>query len=69
MVNFIFCNEGDDFYGSFSMFLDNSKEIKISGKSLKEIRIEGCKSHEKASYELAGTDTGALAESDEQKIW
>ena len=46
MVNFIFCNEGDDFYGSFSMFLDNSKEIKISGKSLKEIRIEGCKSHD-----------------------
>ncbi len=47
LVNFVFCERNEDkFYGSFSMFLDNSGEIKISGKSLKEIRIEGCKSHD-----------------------
>ncbi len=46
LMTFVFSGGKNQSYGRFSMFLDNSKDIRITGSNLKNIRIEGCKSHE-----------------------
>ncbi len=47
LVSFVFCGKGNDFYGSFSIFLDNSSTIKIKGNNLKDMDIRGCKTHDR----------------------